>query len=131
MMPAQLDLFAPTNLSILTDAELLGAASGRDPRSVEHLLDQGIGAAARRAVGDIRLSLELSLELARRVNADCALREVGQVRSAQDVARSVEHRLRGLDQEELWVVLLSTRNHVVGTEQIYKGSISTAIVRPS
>jgi hypothetical protein len=68
MMPVQLVLFAPTNPSILTHAELLGAACGRDPRSVEHLLGQGIGGAARRAVGDIRSSLELSLELARRVS---------------------------------------------------------------
>ena len=130
-MATQLDLFPPANLGTMTNAELIGVACGQDPRNVEHLLSEGIGAAAKRAVGDVRLSIELSLELARRVNADCALREVGQVRSALDVATIFEHRLRGLDQEELWVVLLSTRNHVVGTEQIYKGSISTAIVRPS
>jgi DNA repair protein RadC len=131
MMATQLDLFPPGNLGAMTNAELIGVACGQDPRNVEHLVSDGIGAAATRAVGDVRLSIELALELARRINADCALREVRQVRSAQDVARPVEHRLRGLDQEELCVVLLSTRNHVVGMEQIYKGSISTAIVRPS
>jgi DNA repair protein RadC len=34
-----------------------------------------------------------------------------------------------LDQEELWVILLDTRNRVLGTKAIYKGSLNTSVVR--
>ncbi len=54
-----------------------------------------------------------------------------QVRSANDVAQLLEIRLRGLDQEQLHVVLLSTRNHVLGTRKVYEGSLNSSIVRPA
>lgn len=54
-----------------------------------------------------------------------------QVRSAHDVANLLEVRLRGLDQEQLHVVLLSTRNHVLGTRKVYEGSLNSSIVRPA
>jgi DNA repair protein RadC len=34
-----------------------------------------------------------------------------------------------LEQEELWVVLLDTRNRVLGISTIYKGSLNTSVVR--
>lgn len=37
--------------------------------------------------------------------------------------------MRDLVREELWVVLLDTRNRVVKTQAIYKGSLNTSIVR--
>jgi DNA repair protein RadC len=40
-------------------------------------------------------------------------------------------RLRCLNQEELWVLLLNTRNQVLGMEAIYKGSLNTSMVRLS
>jgi DNA repair protein RadC len=101
----------------MTNAELVGVASGRDPRTIELLLSEGISAGAKRAVGEVRRSIELVLELARRVNGDSVLREVVRVRSALDVVQSVEHRLRGLDQEGLWVVVLSLRNHILGMDR--------------
>jgi DNA repair protein RadC len=38
-------------------------------------------------------------------------------------------KMRDLSQEELWVVLLDTRNRVLKTQVIYKGSLNTSVVR--
>lgn len=75
-------------------------------------------------------TLKAAFELGRRA----LLAEAGerkQVRSAQDVASLLSLKLRGLDQEQLHVVLLSTRNHVLATRKIYEGNVNTSIVRPA
>ena len=130
-MAEQLGLFTLGQAGTMTDTELLGAACGQEPRNIEPLLSDGLGQVARRAVGDIRYSIDLALELARRVNADRLLREVRTVKSASDVAQAMEHRLRGMEREELWIVILDIRNHILGVEQIYKGNVNSSIVRPA
>jgi DNA repair protein RadC len=75
--------------------------------------------------------LKASMELGRRTLIGCAMEQLTQVRSAGDVAKLLEPQLRGLQQEELWVVVLSTRNHILKKVQVYKGSLNSSIVRPA
>ena len=39
--------------------------------------------------------------------------------------------MQALEQEQLRVLLLDTRNHVLDTVEIYRGSVNTAQVRPA
>jgi DNA repair protein RadC len=53
------------------------------------------------------------------------------VRSPQDVANLLLAEMGNLDQERLRVLLLDTKNKVVGIPEVYKGSVSTLVVRVS
>lgn len=68
------------------------------------------------------------LELSRRLQeppADERLR----VTSPGDAAALLLPRMRHLQQEELWVILLDTRNRVMKVVDVYKGSLNTSVVR--
>lgn len=52
-----------------------------------------------------------------------------QVRSPEDVANLMMLEMGLLDQEELRVVALDTKNYVVDVETVYKGSVNSAVVR--
>ena len=52
-----------------------------------------------------------------------------QVRSPADAANLLMGEMGLLEQEELRVVLLDTRNHIITTQTIYKGSLNTSVVR--
>jgi len=74
-------------------------------------------------------SIKAAFELGRRllmVNGDSKV----VIRSAQDVATMLAARLRGLDHEQLHVVLLDVKNQVKKTCKVYDGNVSTSIVRP-
>jgi DNA repair protein RadC len=53
------------------------------------------------------------------------------IRSPQDVFNLFQGEMGFLDQEHLRVVLLSTRNHVLGVQEVYAGNVSSAVVRPA
>lgn len=53
------------------------------------------------------------------------------IRSPQDVANLVLAEMGLLEQEHLRVLLLNTRNHVVGLSEIYVGTVRSAVVRPA
>ena len=38
-------------------------------------------------------------------------------------------KLEGLEKEELWVIILNNRNHVLDTKMIYRGSVNSAQIR--
>ncbi|HEX6508174.1 MAG TPA: DNA repair protein RadC [Chloroflexota bacterium] len=74
------------------------------------------------------VAIKAALELGRRLllsEAD----ERPQIRSPQDVATMLQLKMSLLEQEHLQVVLLSTKNHVVGTPTVYKGSLNTSLIR--
>lgn len=48
-----------------------------------------------------------------------------------EAAALVQFEMSELDQEELRVLLLDTRNHVLDIAKIYRGSVTTAQVRPA
>lgn len=52
-----------------------------------------------------------------------------QVTSPADAAALLTPRMAPLEQEELWVILLDTRNRVLKVAEIYKGSLNTSVVR--
>lgn len=53
------------------------------------------------------------------------------ISSPQDVADQVQYKMVALEQEELWVLLLDTRNHLLRTEHLYRGSLNASTVRPA
>jgi DNA repair protein RadC len=68
------------------------------------------------------------LELSRRLQEPAA-EEQCYVRSPADGAQLLLPDMRFLDQEELRVILLDTRNRVLGIPTIYRGSLNTSVVR--
>jgi len=52
-----------------------------------------------------------------------------QIRSPQDVASILQLEMGLLEQEHLRVVLLNTKNHVLGIRDVYKGSLNTSLIR--
>lgn len=68
------------------------------------------------------------VELGRRLQMPL-LEERPRISSPSEAAALLMPKMRDLVQEELWVLLLDTRNRVAKTQVIYKGSLNTSIVR--
>lgn len=83
----------------------------------------GIGPAK---AAQIKAAIELGSRIARKQPEDRVL-----ITSPQDVADQVQYKMAGLEQEELWVLLLDSRNHHIRTEQLYRGSLNSSSVRPA
>lgn len=63
---------------------------------------------------------------------DSRLSLVGQrwtIRSPQDVADRLMVSMGHLEREELHVVVLDTKNHVLSTQVVYQGNVSSSLVR--
>jgi len=52
-----------------------------------------------------------------------------QVKRPADAAAFLMARMGLLDQEELWVMLLNTKNHVIAFHRVYQGSLNSSMVR--
>lgn len=82
-----------------------------------------------RGIGEAQAGrLAAMLELSRRLQEPPA-DERPRVTSPADGANLLMGRMSHLQQEELWVILLDTRNRVLGTPTIYRGSLNTSVVR--
>jgi DNA repair protein RadC len=82
-----------------------------------------------RGLGEAKAAqLEAAFELGRRL-ASAQPEERAMVRSPQDVANLLRPEMGLLEQEELRVVLLNTRNQVLGVHSVYRGSVNTSLVR--
>ena len=80
-------------------------------------------------LGPARLaSLQAALELGRRA-AQGIPADRKQIRSPSDAADLMMGEMRGLEQEEMRVMLLDTRNYVIAVETLYRGNVNTSIVR--
>ena len=74
------------------------------------------------------LRLKAALEISRRLLAPEAERH--QIRSPADAAAILQPLLMHRDQEHLYVLLLDTRNRVMGEPlEIYHGSLNTSLIR--
>ena len=51
------------------------------------------------------------------------------IHSPADAAAYVTYEMSGMDHEELWVMLLNTRNRMIEIVHVYKGSLNSAQVR--
>ncbi|MFN8504306.1 RadC family protein, partial [Kouleothrix sp.] len=52
-----------------------------------------------------------------------------QVKSPADAVAFLMARMGLLDQEELWTMCLSTKNHVLKVHRVYQGSLNSSMVR--
>jgi DNA repair protein RadC len=51
------------------------------------------------------------------------------IQSPEDAASIITYEMSGLEQEELWVLLLDSRNRVLKIERLYRGSLNSSPVR--
>jgi DNA repair protein RadC len=85
--------------------------------------------ASERGLGSAKVAqIKAALELGRRMQLQ-APEERPQVRSPADAANLVMSEMSLLEQEHLRVMLLDTKNYVLSTPTIYKGSLNTSLIR--
>ncbi|MQY55585.1 MAG: DNA repair protein RadC [Dehalococcoidia bacterium] len=86
---------------------------------------------AERGVGQAKAAqLKAALELGRRLSSTHP-EERAVVRTPQDVANLLMAEMSFLDQEQLKVVLLTSKNQVISIPEVYKGNVNTSLIRPS
>jgi len=82
-----------------------------------------------RGMGEAKAAqIQAALELGRRLMIEQPEERV-QVRSPADVANLVLLEMGLLRQESVRVVLLDTKNRVLGIRQVYQGSLNTSLIR--
>lgn len=74
------------------------------------------------------VKLLAAMELGRRL-VGCWPERVQKVSSPDDAAKLLMADMMLLEQEQFWVILLDTRNNVMGTHMVYIGNVSSAIIR--
>lgn len=100
-----------------------GGLAGLHRAPLEELTRQhGIGAAKAAQV-------KAAIELGRRLASE-APEEATTIGSPEDAARLVQYEMSALEDEHLRIILLDTRNHVLGEPQdLYHGSVNSSQVR--
>jgi DNA repair protein RadC len=73
-------------------------------------------------------AIQAAFELGRRLMS-CHPDERPTIHSPSDAAALVQYEMSALEQEELRVILLDTRNHVIDIKSIYRGSVNSSQVR--
>jgi len=81
----------------------------------------GVG---RAKAAQIKAAIDLGRRLAIQSGEDRVI-----VHSPEDAADLVQYEMSALDQEQLRVITLNTRNHVLGVKTIYQGSLNSSQVR--
>jgi DNA repair protein RadC len=81
----------------------------------------GIGAAK---AAQIKAAIDLGRRLSAQSPEDRPI-----IHSPEDAADLVQYEMSTLEQEQLRVILLNTRNHVLGIKTIYQGSLNSSQVR--
>jgi len=104
---------------ILTE---LGGIKGLQTATFHELAKlKGIGAAKA-------AQIKAAIELGRRLSLE-KTQEKTTINSPQDAANLVRFEMSGLTREEIWVLLLDTRNRVIDIEKVYAGSLNSAFAR--
>lgn len=104
---------------ILTNVGSLAALTHITPNELQQI--QGVG---RTAANRIRAALELG----RRYMTE-PKPEMTRITSPADAANLLMNQMMHLEQEHLVIIMLNTRNSIIGIETIYKGSVNTSVVR--
>jgi DNA repair protein RadC len=100
----------------------LGGLAGIQKASFAQVCNiHGVGPAK---AAQIKAAIELGIRL-KKENPDLS----AAVNSPEDAAELVMHDMQGLVQENLWVILLDTRNRKIGVEKVYVGSLNASMVR--
>lgn len=74
------------------------------------------------------VQVKAALEVARRMTFE-AIRERPVIKAPADAAGLLMADMSFLEQEHLRVILLDTRNKVLGVHEVYQGSLNTSLVR--
>lgn len=102
--------------------QTLGGLNGLQRIPFEELCRQhGVGEAK---AAQIKAAIELGRRLALE-NEDVR----PTISSPMDAAALIQYEMSGLEQEHLRVLLLDTRNHLLGIDEVYRGSVNSAQVR--
>ena len=72
--------------------------------------------------------IKAAIELGNRLRIEPP-EERAAVNSPADAAALVQYEMSALEQEHLRIILLDTRNHVLGIDNVYHGSVNTAQVK--
>ncbi|HCS38486.1 MAG TPA: hypothetical protein DIW44_02735 [Anaerolineaceae bacterium] len=100
----------------------LGGLAGIQKASFAQVCNiHGVGPAK---AAQIKAAIELGIRL-KKENPELSTA----VNSPEDAAELVMYDMQGLVQENLWVVLLDTRNRKIGVEKVYVGSLNASMVR--
>ena len=84
---------------------------------------------SKKGLGPAKVAqLKAALELGRRMLVESP-EERPQVRSPADAANLVMSEMGLLEQEHLRIMLLDTKNRVLGTPEVYVGSLNTSVIR--
>lgn len=101
-----------------------GGLEGLDRATFTELCQvEGIGQAK---AAQIKAAIELGVRIAKKHPEERSL-----ITSPQDVGDLVQYKMASLEQEELWILLLDSRNRHIRTEQLYRGSLNSSTVRPA
>ena len=84
---------------------------------------------AQKGIGPAKAAqIKAAIELGRRLQV-ASPEEKPSIGHPKDAADLVMYEMGALDHEELWVLLLDTRNRVLSVDKIYKGSLNASTVR--
>lgn len=84
---------------------------------------------AQHGIGEAKAAqIKAAIDLGRRLASQSAENKII-VHSPEDAADLVQYEMSALEQEQLRVVLLNTRNHVLAVKTIYQGSLNSSQVR--
>jgi DNA repair protein RadC len=101
--------------------EFNGLAGLRQATFDELCAQNGIGPAK---AAQIKAAIELGLRLRDQEPEDRMA-----IHSPAEAAGLVKYEMSSLEQEELWVMLLDTRNKLLKIEKLYRGSLNSSMVR--
>ncbi len=100
----------------------LNGLAGIHKADFQEVCDQkGVGPAK---AAQIKAAIELGRRL---ISQDPEAKKA--IHGPGDAADIVKYSMMALDHEELWVLLLDTKNQVISTEKLYKGSLNSSMVR--
>ena len=84
-----------------------------------------------KGIKNIKASQILAIgELFRRFNSLNLIREGNSISSPRDIAKLLINEMMSLKQEILKLIMLDTKNNIIGIKDVFKGSLNTSIVHP-
>lgn len=86
-------------------------------------------AAQRKFLEIIEENLALAREIASLYDLPHVREQRRRIRSAADAAGLLSPEMAGLDQEQMRVIVLNTKNEVITAEMVYQGSLNATLVR--
>lgn len=99
---------------------------------LEGLLDAGIEEITKiKGIKNKKASQILAVgELVRRISKDVLLKKRNKISSPNDIAKILMKDMVFLKQEVLKLVMLDTKNNIIGLKDVFVGSLNTSIVHP-